>query len=196
MNEMKKQKSISFWIVIIIVGSNISFCILSTFLHLIFQPREVTVDERIHILVEKFIRDKNKYMHTVEFIKKIDIDDTLSINVKNSSKEFGYWIYYRNNRMLNDKFPFFSKEMKKIWVNEGVSAVFNKKNIVFSICTNQQCADLIYTELNFSELINCFNYSMECCEYPQIPISTEHWIVKLEDKWYLFDGWFPMTVGE
>ena len=84
--------------------------------------------------------------------------------------------------------------MFKIWHGKQISGMFYKDYIVLGIACNSTSADLLYTTIPKENFISHFRDSMEYWVYPQIPKSSKHWIVKLEDNWYLYDGYFRMEI--
>lgn len=195
LNKTGKQKNIFFWIIIIMIVSNVSFCILSTILHLIFPEKEVPVDVIVNDLANKYYSDNNKYKKTIAVIKRINEPEILQIHFHASdTKEHNFWLLNSKGVRINNQYPFFINEMEHIWNGELIGGRFYKNNIDFSIYSENAMESLIYTELAESDFISHFRDSMEYCVYPQIPKSPKHWIVKLEDNWYLYDGYFKLEM--
>lgn len=92
-----------------------------------------------------------------------------------------------NDQPINRKYPSVEVELDKIWRGtfEGVS--FSQKFVKFGIHGDRTSAKMLYTKISKEDFISHFVDSMEYCVYPEIPNNTKHWIVKLEDNWYLYD---------
>lgn len=157
----------------------------------IFPPQERPIDEVVKDLETTFNKNKRKYNSTIELINKIDYNHPIGIAAALSQKEIPYELYDQTlDKSIRLLFPFFETEMFRIWNGEQIPGAFYKNYIVLGIYSNRTGADLLYTKLSKEEFISHFRDSMEYCVYPEIPKSSKHWIVKLEDNWYLYDGYF------
>lgn len=159
----------------------------------IFPPKEIPVEEVVKDLRITFGRYKYKYEKTINVIEQID--DTCAIDFKGSmsQKHLPYRLYYQHNtdelEPINYKYPSFATKMEKIWRDISIGGSFSQKFVRLGIYGNRTGADLLYTTIPKEEFISHFRDSMEYCIYPEIPKNTKHWIVKLEDNWYLYDAY-------
>ena len=68
----------------------------------------------------------------------------------------------------------------------------NTDNIVLKTIFHNVPDSTLYVKpetIRKEKFISHFRDSMEYCIYPEMPKNTKHWIVKLEDNWYLYDGY-------
>ncbi len=167
------------------------FVLLVIIINVVFPKKEITIEERLSYLLNEYYKEKGKYDCTLELINKIDYNHPISIAVALSQKQIPYELFDETiDESIKNTFPFFKTEMFKIWHGKQISGMFYKDYIVLGIACNSTGADLLYTKITKEDFISHFRDSMEYCVYPQIPKSSKHWIVKLEDNWYLYDGYF------
>ena len=98
------------------------------------------------------------------------------------------------SKAINYKYPSFADKMDKLWRDIPLGGSFNQQFVRLGIYGNRTGADLLYTTIPKEKFISHFRDSMEYCVYPEMPKNTKHWIVKLEDNWYLYDGYFRMEI--
>ena len=160
----------------------------------IFPPQEIPVEEVVKDLRIAFGRYKYKYIKTLNVIEQID--DTCAIYIAGifHKGQLPYRLYYDPNMIgyepINYKYRSFDTQMGKIWNNSPFGGSFSQKFVTFSIYGNHTSANLLYTKISKEVFMSHFVDSMEYCVYPEIPKNQKHWIVKLEDNWYLYDGYF------
>ena len=146
-------------------------------------------------MVEAFKNDKNKYEKTIELIDRVDYNHPIGVVEALSRKQIPYELVdLRLNKSIKNEYPFFEKEMYNIWKGEQISCNFYNQNVDFGIWSNYTSSRLLYIKLSINNFVNNFRDTMEYCVYPQIPKSTKHWIIKLEDNWYLYDGYFNLEM--
>ena len=163
-----------------------------------FPPQEKPVEVVVKDLATVFKQNRFKYVKTVNLLRQIDDSFAIDIVGSVSQKQLPYRLYYEpsmpNNKPINDKYPLLEVELDKIWRGTLFGGSFSKKFVRIGIRGDQTLADLLYTTIPKDEFISHFRDSMEYCVYPEIPKSQEHWIVKLEDNWYIYDGYFRMKL--
>lgn len=187
---MKKIINIRFLIAAAIILLGILNLFFPSLLHIVFPKKEYPIEVRVKDLIYNFTINKEKYNKTVVLLEEIDNPNVIRLSpFASGTKERNYWLNVGDIR-LNNKYPFFASEMKKIWEGKFIGALFDQNSINFGIYGDLSSAELIYTKLQEELFLQKFIDTMEFCVYPQIPKSSEHWIVKLEDKWYLYDGYF------
>lgn len=178
-------------IIIIWFALGIFHILLLILIGVVFPDKEISDNERLSYLIVAFNKNKRKYDSTIELINKIDYNHSIGIAAALSQKEIPYELYDQTlDKSIRILFPFFETEMFRIWNGEQIPGAFYKNYIVLGIYSNRTGADLLYTKISKEEFIGHFRDSMEYCVYPEIPKSSKHWIVKLEDNWYLYDGYF------
>ncbi len=158
----------------------------------IFPPKEIPIDVVVKDLRIAFGRYKYKYTKTINIIEQIE--DTCAIDIVDdiTGKHSPFRLYYKKDAArlepINYKYRSFDTKMSTIWRDIPFSGSFNKKFVTFSIFGNHAYAKMLYTKISKEDFICHFVDSMEYCVYPEIPKNTKHWIVKLEDNWYLYDA--------
>ena len=159
----------------------------------IFLAQERPIDEVVKDLETTFRKNKRKYEKTINIIEQIE--DTCAINIVDdiTGKHSPFRLYYKKDAArlepINYKYRSFDTKMSTIWRDIPFGGSFNKKFVTFSIFGNQASANMLYTKISKEDFISHFVDSMEYCVYPEIPNNTKHWIVKLEDNWYLYDAY-------
>ncbi len=156
---------------------------------------EVPIKVIVHDLESNYFNEKNKYKKTISIIKRINKPEILQIHFHASdTKEHNYWLLNQKGVRINNQYPFFIEEMRDIWTEEYFVGRFYMSTIVIPIYGKYGGASLLYTEMLKEDFLDNFRDSMEYCVYPEIPKSSKHWIVKLEDNWYLYDGHFSLEL--
>ncbi|MDD6002450.1 MAG: hypothetical protein PUC50_09725 [Bacteroidales bacterium] len=176
----------------------LNFFAFTMLFNIIFPKPSTPIDVIVNDLATVFKQNRFKYVKTINVIKQID--DSCAIDFKGSisQKQLPYRMYYQHNtgrlEPINYKYPSFADKMDKLWRDIPLGGSFNQQFVRLGIYGNRTGADLLYTTIPKEEFISHFVDSMEYCVYPDIPKSQEHWIVKLEDNWYLYDGYFRMDI--
>lgn len=174
------------------------FLIMSKILYKVpYTEEETPVEIVVNDYARLFKKHKSAFNQTVKVIRRVNRPTTVGISATASdTKESNYWLLSGKWKQvrINNQYPFFIKEMKKIWNGKMLNGTFNRQFISLSFCGKYHCLNLLHTEVTVDNFISSFRDSMEYCIYPQIPKSSEHWIVKLEDNWYLYDGHFPLEI--
>lgn len=182
-------------IIIIWFALGISLLLLLIIIGVVFSEKEISSNERVSYLISTFNNNRRKYDSTIELINTIDYNHPIDIAVALSQKQIPYELFDQTlDKSIRNLFPFFETEMFKIWKGEQIPGSFYKSYIVLGIYFNRIGADLLYTTIPKEKFISHFRDSMEYCVYPEMPKNTKHWIVKLEDNWYLYDGYFRMEI--
>ncbi|MBR4625280.1 MAG: hypothetical protein IKO56_07075 [Alphaproteobacteria bacterium] len=158
----------------------------------IFPAQERPIDEVVKDLETTFRKNKRKYEKTINIIEQIE--DTCAIDIIDdiSGKHPPFRLFYKKDAArlepINYKYRSFDTKMSTIWRDIPFSGSFNKKFVTFRFHGNHTGANMLYTKISKEDFISHFVDSMEYCVYPEIPNNTKHWIVKLEDNWYLYDA--------
>ena len=159
----------------------------------IFPAQERPIDEVVKDLVTTFRKNKRKYEKTINIIEQIE--DTCAIDIVDdiTGKHSPFRLYYKKDaarlESINYKYRSFDTKMSTIWRDIPFGGSFNQKFVTFRFHGNHTGANMLYTKISKVDFISHFVDSMEYCIYPEIPKNTKHWIVKLEDNWYLYDAY-------
>lgn len=166
--------------------------------NILFPRPSTPVDVVVNDLATVFKQNRFKYVKTVNVLRQIDDSCAIDIVGSVSQKQLPYRLYYEpsmpNNKPINDKYPLLEVELDKIWRGTLFGGSFSKKFVRIGIRGDQTLADLLYTTIPKEDFICHFVDSMEYCVYPEIPKQPKCWIVKLEENWYLYDGYFRMDL--
>ena len=169
----------------------LNFFAFTMLFNIIFPKPSTPIDVVVNDLATVFKQNKFKYVKTINVIEQIEDSCAIDIVDDISGKHLPFRLYYKKNtdrlETINYKYPSFSDKMGKIWRNIPFGGSFNQQFVTFSIFGSQGYAKMLYTKISKEDFIGHFVDSMEYCVYPDIPKSSNHWIVKLEDNWYLYD---------
>ncbi len=173
---------------VLLFVASLGICFLKGIIWNVFPKKEVSTDVIVNDLANNYYSEKNKYKKTIAVIKKINKPEILQIHFHASdTKEHNYWLLNSKGERINKQYPFFINEMRDIWPQKYFVGRFYMSTIIVPINGKYGNARILYTEKAKDDFWESFRDSMEYCVYPEIPKNTKHWIVKLEDNWYLFD---------